>query len=557
MNWLENLVRADLRKLASYSSASTEAGDFVPSIEIDANECPWPPFGPVSALCRPNRYIDNQQPAELLARLGAEWGVKPDEMMVGRGSDEAIDMLTRLFCAAGQDQILICPPTFAMYAFSAQLQGVEVLKTPLNGDWQLDVPAIIAACTPNTKLIFIPSPNAPMGHLMAQEDIVALCEARSEKSLIVVDEAYIAFTDDPAGMAPMQKDHPNLVLLRTLSKSHALAGERVGAVIGAPTLVGRLRKILAPYPLPQSTVRTVLDALSPNGLIQAAEYRRVLVAERDRVAGLLMQSPHVVKVFPSVANFLLVEMRDPSAAMQLLSKHGILARNRHSLVPNTIRLSISTPEENDIVLTVLGVSVPAAEKGQMPRIYSARRATKETAIEVTVNLDEPRFLDISTGIGFFDHMLNQIATHGGFGLALKAEGDLEIDTHHTIEDCALTLGEALKGALGDKRGIARFGFTAPLDESLAQVTVDLSGRPAAVVDLGLKREFIGELATENIAHVFTSLAMASRSALHVDVLRGENDHHRAEAAFKAAALALRQAVTRDGSDGVPSTKGVL
>ncbi|MEJ2123488.1 MAG: histidinol-phosphate transaminase [Alphaproteobacteria bacterium] len=556
MNWLENLIRADLREMASYSSASTEAGGFTPAIEIDANECPWPPFGPVSALCKPNRYIDAQQPAELLARLGGEWGVRPDEMMVGRGSDEAIDMLTRLFCAAGQDQILICPPTFAMYAFSAQLQGVEVLKAPLTSDWQLDVPAILSTCTPKTKLIFIPSPNAPMGHFMRREDILALCKARAEQSLIVVDEAYIAFTDAPAGMVALQKDHPNLVILRTLSKSHALAGERVGAVIGAPELVGRLRKILAPYPLSQSTVRTVLDALSPNGLVQAAEYRRVLVAERDRVAALLMQSPHVVKVFPSVANFLLVEMRDPEAAMQLLVKHSVLARNRHSLIPNTIRLSISTPEENDTVLTILGVTVPTAEKGRMPRIYSARRATKETAIDVTVNLDEPRFLDIATGIGFFDHMLNPIATHGGFGLVLKAKGDLEIDTHHTIEDCALTLGEALKGALGDKRGIARFGFTAPLDEALAQVTVDLSGRPHMEFEGNFPTPMAGEMPAEMTAHFFQSLATTLGATIHVSV-KGDNTHHMMEASFKAMGRALRQAFRFEGAGDIPSTKGVL
>lgn len=555
MKWLEALVRPDLRDLASYSSASTESGGFVPSIEIDANESPWPPFGSVAKFFKPHRYIDHQQPAALMERLAAEWGVKPDELMVGRGSDEAIDMLTRLFCCAGEDQVLICPPTFAMYEFSAQLQGVEVLKVPLNSEWQLDVSAILAACTPKTKLIYVPSPNAPMGHLMRREDILAICTARAEQSLIIVDEAYIAFTNDSAGLVPLQADHPNLVILRTLSKSHALAGERVGAVLGSPELVGRLRRILAPYPLAQSTVHTVMDALSPNGLIQAAEYRRVLVTERERVAALLLQSPHVVKVFPSVTNFLLIEVKDPKAAMQLLMKHGILARSRHSLIPNTIRLSISTPEDNDTVLKVLGVTIPAAKAGQSPRLFSASRTTKETAIDVTVNLDEPRFIDIATGIGFFDHMLNQIATHGGFGLALKAKGDLEIDPHHTIEDCALTLGEALKGALGDRRGIARFGFTAPLDEALAQVTVDLSGRPYAVFEGVFPSPNAGEMPAEMTAHFFQSLATALGATMHVTV-KGDNTHHMIEACFKATGRALRQAFAREG-DSIPSTKGVL
>ncbi|MGI9436018.1 MAG: imidazoleglycerol-phosphate dehydratase HisB [Geminicoccaceae bacterium] len=192
------------------------------------------------------------------------------------------------------------------------------------------------------------------------------------------------------------------------------------------------------------------------------------------------------------------------------------------------------------------------------RSAKVERRTSETSIELKLVLDGTGQTNIESGIGFLDHMLTAMARHASFDLTLHCEGDLEVDDHHTAEDCALALGQALDQALGDRRGITRFAHAfAPLDEALARVVVDLSGRPAAVVNLGLTREFLGELATENIGHVFTSLAMASRMALHVDVLRGENDHHRAEAAFKAAALALRQAVMRDGSDQIPSTKGVL
>jgi len=155
-------------------------------------------------------------------------------------------------------------------------------------------------------------------------------------------------------------------------------------------------------------------------------------------------------------------------------------------------------------------------------------------------------------------MLGALAKHARFDLSLKCQGDLEVDDHHTVEDCALALGQALDQALGERRGIARFGSAhAPLDEALARAVVDLSGRPCAVVDLGLEREALGALACENVAHFFSSLAAAGRMALHVDVLRGANDHHRAEAAFKATALALRDAVRVDGPDQVPSTKGVL
>ena len=193
-----------------------------------------------------------------------------------------------------------------------------------------------------------------------------------------------------------------------------------------------------------------------------------------------------------------------------------------------------------------------------PRSSAVSRTTSETAIELRLTLEGTGKADIETGIGFLDHMLIALAKHARFDLFLRCKGDLEIDDHHTAEDCALALGQALDQALGDRAGITRFAHAyAPLDEALAREVIDLSGRPSAVVDLGLKRERIGELACENVAHVFTSLAMASRTSLHVDVIRGENDHHRAEAAFKAAALAFRQAVMRDGSTGVPSTKGVL
>jgi imidazoleglycerol-phosphate dehydratase len=194
---------------------------------------------------------------------------------------------------------------------------------------------------------------------------------------------------------------------------------------------------------------------------------------------------------------------------------------------------------------------------------SARRAevsrtTAETAITVALSLDGEGRAEVESGIGFLDHMLTSLAKHARFDLRLTCQGDLEIDDHHTVEDCALALGQALDRTLGERRGIARFGSAyAPLDEALARAVVDLSGRPCAVIELGLAREMLGELACENLAHFFVSLATAGRLALHLDVLRGANDHHRAEAAFKATALALRQAVRADGSDQVPSTKGVL
>ncbi len=193
------------------------------------------------------------------------------------------------------------------------------------------------------------------------------------------------------------------------------------------------------------------------------------------------------------------------------------------------------------------------------RTATVARKTGETEIELTLGLDGGGRAEVSTGLGFLDHMLTALARHGGLDLRLRCRGDLEVDDHHTVEDCALALGQGLDACLGDRGGIVRFGSAyAPLDESLARAVVDLSGRPYAAVELGFTRERLGDVSTENLTHFFVSLAMASRSCVHVDVLRGANDHHRAEAAFKAFALALRQAVVvREPGGPAPSTKGVL
>ena len=192
------------------------------------------------------------------------------------------------------------------------------------------------------------------------------------------------------------------------------------------------------------------------------------------------------------------------------------------------------------------------------RTASVSRDTKETRISVEINLDGTGAYDVRTGVGFFDHMLEQLSRHSLIDMKVRADGDTHIDFHHTVEDTALVLGAALDRALGERRGIARFGEAhAPLDEALARVVVDLSGRPHATVALGLVRERLGTLATENATHFLRSLATAARLTLHVDVLRGENDHHKLESAFKALARALRAAATREGFADVPSTKGVL
>jgi imidazoleglycerol-phosphate dehydratase len=186
------------------------------------------------------------------------------------------------------------------------------------------------------------------------------------------------------------------------------------------------------------------------------------------------------------------------------------------------------------------------------------RKTSETDVNCVVDLDGSGSANVHTGVGFLDHMLTALARHGHFDLMLSCSGDLDVDDHHTAEDCALALGQAIDKALGERRGIRRFGSAyAPLDEALARAVVDLSGRPSPHVNLECVRDSIGDIAVESLAHVLESLAVAMRASLHVDVVKGKNDHHKVEAAFKATALALREAVALDGSTSVPSTKGVL
>lgn len=194
----------------------------------------------------------------------------------------------------------------------------------------------------------------------------------------------------------------------------------------------------------------------------------------------------------------------------------------------------------------------------MSRKATLERVTGETRIEISVDLDGSGQTDIKTGLGFLDHMLDALGRHSRLDLRVSAAGDTEVDDHHTVEDCAIVFGRALAQALGDMTGVRRFGSAyAPLDESLARAVLDLSGRPWPEINLDLGRETIGDVATENLTHFLRTLAMEGRFGLHVDVLRGDNDHHKAEASFKAVALALREAVATSDGGGVPSTKGVL
>jgi histidinol-phosphate aminotransferase len=545
------LARRELLELPPADIAA--AGDWgfaADAIKLDANENPYPPLVGGEIAAGVNLYPE-PQPAALRRAMAALYGVAPESLLVTRGADDAIDLLVRSFCRAGEDQVAICPPTFSAYAQFARLQGARVVEVALGEGFDFDAAAFLAAVAgeTNLKLVFLCSPNNPTGNLIAEADVIAIADALPE-TIIVLDEAYLEFSDAPS-LASAAARRDNLVVLRTLSKAYGLAGARIGCAIGDQALIALVARALPPYPLPSLSIAAALSTLSPSRRpLHLARIARIR-EERDRLAGLLANAPIVRRLRNGGGNFLFLEVDDPPALAEKLRGLGIRLRFRPNAAPGGVRLTIGDEAGNAAVLAAFGIggAPAAARRGE------AVRDTKETRIAASVDLDREGPRAIATGTGFFDHMLDQVAAHGGFALTLACEGDLDIDAHHSIEDCALAFGAALGRALGDRRGIGRFGFTLPMDEAEAQVLIDLSGRPFAVFEGAFAASHIGAYPTEMTAHVFRSLAEAIGAAIHVRVT-GDNDHHKTEACFKALGRALRQAVRKEG-EAMPSTKGVL
>jgi histidinol-phosphate aminotransferase/imidazoleglycerol-phosphate dehydratase/histidinol-phosphatase len=401
----------------------------------------------------------------------------------------------------------------------------------------------------NLKLAFICAPNNPTGNPVPLADIERVRLALPD-TIVVVDEAYIEFSEQESA-AQRAAGTENVVVLRTLSKAYGLAGARIGCAIGHPATIALLARALPPYPLPSLSIEAAMSALAPSRRAVHEERIERIKADRERLAELLAASPAVRRVRSGGGNFLFLEVEDSEGLARKLKALGIRVRFRPNAAPGGLRLTIGTEAENRAALAALGAA-PGAEPGRRADVV---RDTKETRIAVAVDLDSASPRRIATGIPFYDHMLDQVAAHGGFSLVLSCDGDLDIDGHHSIEDCAIAFGTALSRALGDRRGIGRFGFSLPMDETEAHVLIDLSGRPYSVFEGGFEASHIGEYPTEMTRHVFRSLADSLGAAIHVRVL-GENDHHKTEACFKAFGRALRQALARDG-DALPSTKGVL
>jgi histidinol-phosphate aminotransferase/imidazoleglycerol-phosphate dehydratase/histidinol-phosphatase len=547
----QRLARPEILALAPFDIAAQANDAFGPdAIKLDANENPYPPLSEGALAAGLNRYPE-PQPARLKKALAALYGVAPDTLFVSRGADDAIDVLVRAFCRPGVDAISICTPTFSAYAHFAALQGARIVEARLNDEFDFDADAFLSRVSiePNLKLAFLCSPNNPTGNPIAPADLLRVADALPD-TLIVLDEAYLEFSDTPS-LAAQATQRDNLVILKTLSKAFGLAGARIGCAIGNPELIAIAARALPPYPLPSLSIEAALAALAPARRAVHEERIARLKAERDRLAPLLAGSPIVNRVRTGGGNFLFLEVDDPAALDAKLNRLGIRARFRPNAAPGGVRLTIGTDAENAAALSAFGVATDVAPARRAELV----RDTKETRIAIAVDLDSAAPRRIATGIPFYDHMLDQVAAHAGFSLILSCEGDLDIDAHHTVEDCALAFGTALSRALADRRGIGRFGFSLPMDETEAHVLIDLSGRPYSVFEGSFEASHIGAYPTEMTPHVFRSLADSLGAAIHVRVT-GANDHHKTEACFKAFGRALRQAAKREG-DALPSTKGVL
>lgn len=346
-----NLARPELLQLKPYSSARMEAG--TDGLLLNANEAPQS-FAGAGFAADLNRY-PQPQPQELLQVLARTYAVDPGQVWVGRGSDEAIDLLVRAFCRAGLDQILICPPTFGMYRVCAAVQGAGVLEQPLDpgADFALDFAAVERLTLANpVKLVFLCSPNNPTGGLLPRAPILALAETLRERALVVVDEAYVEFSDQ-ASLARDLETHPNLAVLRTLSKAYGLAGARIGCLLAAPGIIGLVRRIMAPYPLPQPCVAAALAALAARPDVD--RWLQLCRSERERVSAALSAARGVVQVWPSQANFLSFRVLDAQRCLKGLAAAGVVVRDvSHYLgLQDCLRVSLGTPAQNDRFLRAL------------------------------------------------------------------------------------------------------------------------------------------------------------------------------------------------------------
>jgi histidinol-phosphate aminotransferase len=353
-----DLVREDLRAFAGYKSARSHAVEG--TVWLNANESPWANTVDCEGVLR--RY-PQPQPEALRTRLAEVYGVRAEQVLIGRGSDEAIDLLVRALCRAEHDPVVIAPPVFGMYAVCARLQGAPLIEVPTRDapasgsadGWIADLDAMRdIAIARGAKIVFVCSPGNPTGELIPLADIHALAQSLSGRALVVVDEAYIEYADAPSAAALID-DFPNIAVLRTLSKLHALAGARIGCLLADAALIEVLRRCQAPYPVPQPCAELALRALEPAALAEATARVAVIRAERDRMLASLAQLDGVRRVYPSAGNFLLARFDDAEDSYRRLLAAGVVVRDMRATpgLGDALRITVGLPAENAAVFAAL------------------------------------------------------------------------------------------------------------------------------------------------------------------------------------------------------------
>jgi histidinol-phosphate/aromatic aminotransferase/cobyric acid decarboxylase-like protein/imidazoleglycerol phosphate dehydratase HisB len=483
--------------------------DPVQVIRFDGNVAQVPPPsarpGTIArSLAQVNTYPHGGY-GSLVPAIARYAGVEPENVVLGAGADDLILLCARAFAVPGDVIAIADEPTYPMFALAAWLAGADV------GDAS---PGLTFSCRPNN----------PTGEL------AALPEARP----LVVDEAYFEYSGETA--ADGLED--GVIVIRTFSKAFGLAGARVGYALAARDVAAELNARQSPAPISTLSAQLALAAL------ELPPDAGPVVEERERLASCLRALD--LEPLPSRANFVFCPLERPKEVGNALLRRGIAVR----VFPGGVRITVRDRPDDDLLVEALArildrPSPVAAAGGRRVRHV---RTTAETTVRVRLALDGAARVRVATGTGLYDHLLEQLAFHGGLDLDLEAVGDLETGPHHTAEDTALALGEALDRALGDRRGIARYGdAVVPMDDAQARAAVDLGGRGWS--ELELERD------PGLAVHVLSSLAQAGRFALHVHA-SGRDEHHVAEAAFKASGRALRAALRLE-STAVPSTKGVL
>lgn len=548
------LVRPNILGLEAYSTARDDCGSNQPEIFLDANENPYN-----NGI---NRYPDPHQKA-LKAKVAEIKGISADSLFIGNGSDEAIDLVYRVFCVPGASNAVSIAPSYGMYEVAAAMNDIEFRKVRLRPDFSMDTEAMLSAADSKTRLMFICSPNNPTGNSFPVEQIEDILERFG--GVVVLDEAYIDFSVRPS-LTSLVKRYPNLIVLQTLSKAWGMAGLRIGLAIADPAVIALMSKVKYPY-----NINVLAQKMALMKLDEAAKDKAVaeIVGQRFRLEKELAKCPEVKGIYSSDANFLLVRFENPDEVYERLLAGGVIVRNRSKVsgCEGCLRITVGTPVENDRLLRLL--ASPVTEPVEVAlrcqgieklgeRHIRIVRNTKETKIALELDLDSIGGSGhISTGLPFFDHMLDQIPNHGGVALSINAKGDLQVDEHHTIEDVGIVLGEAIGAALGDKLGMARYGFVLPMDDCDAAVLLDFGGRIDFRWNVEFKREKVGGVPTEMFSHFFQSVCAGAKCNLHIWA-EGVNEHHKAEAIFKAFARALRMAVARTPFPyELPSSKGVL